>query len=122
MTNKEEAKILRGMVDFDFRKKKNTALSMGWTALRDIDEAKQRIIELADTIDKQNELIKKYQKALDIAADEYRQAAMCSKNFCPRYDKCCVILSDDSSRWSMNEEECRKFALESWKKEAGIEC
>lgn len=36
MTNKEAAKILRGMVDFDFRKKKNTAtvvsaLSVGIT-------------------------------------------------------------------------------------------
>lgn len=33
-----------------------------------IDELKKKVLELCDTIDKQNDLIKKYQKALEMSA------------------------------------------------------
>lgn len=42
----------------------------------DIDELKKKVLELCDTIDKQNDLIKKYQKALEIAADELEGAVL----------------------------------------------
>lgn len=111
MTNKEAAKILRGMVDFDFRKKKNTALTMGWTALRDVDEAKQKIVELADTCDKLNTLVTKYREALDIAADNYEDAANCSYQKCPHYDSC----GESGKNFS-----CADFMRKMWIIEAGI--
>lgn len=110
MTNKEAAKILRGMVDFDFRKKKNTALTMGWTALRDVDEAKQKIVELADTCDKLNTLVTKYQKALERASIDYEYVVCCTPTQCPYYNKCDEMVGS-----------CAAVMLAIWKKEAGLE-
>lgn len=39
-----------------------------------VDELKKKVLELCDTIDKQNDLIKKYQKALRIAASDLEEA------------------------------------------------
>lgn len=41
---------------------------------KNFDELKKKVLELCDTIDKQNDLIKKYQKALMIAADELNES------------------------------------------------
>ena len=35
-----------------------------------VDELKKKVLELCDTIDKQNDYIKKYQRALRVAGDD----------------------------------------------------
>ncbi len=41
---------------------------------KNFNELKKKVLELCDTIDKQNDLIKKYQKALEIAARDLGEA------------------------------------------------
>ena len=118
MTNKEAAKILRGMVDFDFRKKKNTALTMGWTALRDAGEAKSKILELSSTVDKQNDLIRRYQEALRIAFEDFDKLSVCCEGGCPRYAECCA---DDEPDLEDGGYDCEAHMINTWKREAGIE-
>lgn len=79
-----------------------------------VDELKKKVLELCDTIDKQNDLIKKYQKALMIAASDLEEVVIegggcyCS---CPIVDYC---EPDDR-------EECTEKFLRYWKEEVGLE-
>lgn len=111
MTNKEAAQIIMKMFD---EKELNLPIEQ-WQALAEARNALKYVDKLERKIDKLN---KKYQKALDIAADEYRMAAMCSKNFCPRYNECMKRVVNGA--YHASEEECKAFALESWKKEAEL--
>ena len=75
-----------------------------------VDELKKKVLELCDTIDKQNDLIVKYQKAMRIAADELEEAINCDCfNRCPIVDFC-----------DPDERECTKQFLQHWKEKAGI--
>ena len=78
---------------------------------KNIDDLKKKVLELCDTIDKQNDLIVKYQKAIRLAADELEEAIGCDcYNRCPIADYC------DS-----DERECTEQFLQHWKDEVGIE-
>lgn len=76
----------------------------------DIDELKKKVLELCDTIDKQNE---KYRKALMIAADEL-EGAVLEDAGC--YYSCPIVDFCDA-----DETECTEQFLQHWKEEAGIE-
>lgn len=77
-----------------------------------VDELKKKVLELCDTIDKQNDLIKKYQKALRIAGDDIiRTDERC--NVCPSIYFC--------RRKSMTDLACKKTFIEGWEEKAGIE-
>ena len=76
-----------------------------------IDELKKKVLELCDVIDKQNDYIKKYQKALMIAADELNESIDTDcYNRCPIVDYC-----------DQDERECTEQFLQHWKDEVGIE-
>lgn len=79
-----------------------------------VDELKKKVLELCDTIDKQNDLIKKYQKALMIAASDLEEAINEEEGCyysCPIVDYC-----EPGDR-----EECTEKFLQYWKNEVGIE-
>ncbi len=79
---------------------------------KNVDELKKKVLELCDTIDKQNDLIKKYQKALRIAASELENAIDCDcYEYCPIVDYC-----EPGDR-----DECHEKFLQYWREEAGIE-
>lgn len=69
------------------------------------------IIQMGDAMDKQNDLIKKYQKALDIAAENYANDLDCGI-YCPNWEECRGILSFEG---------CKQAILKEWKEAAGIE-
>ena len=82
------------------------------------DELKKKILELCDTIDKQNDLIKKYQIALEIASVDIvksieecvEECSVCSEQiYCEAHKHDTIHL------------DCGEMFLESWKKKAGIE-
>lgn len=79
-----------------------------------VDVLKKKVLELCDTIDKQNDLIKKYQKALRIAASDLEEALNeeggCYYS-CPIVDYCEPV----------DREECTEKFLQYWKEEVGIE-
>lgn len=75
----------------------------------DIDELKKKVLELCDTIDKQNE---KYQKALMIAADEVVANVNCLT---------CPIASICESKYEYTGLTCAEIFVEEWEEEAGIE-
>lgn len=77
-----------------------------------IDELKKKVLELCDTIDKQNDLIVKYQKALRIAGDDIVSTDLCC-NVCPSIYFC--------RKKSMTDLACKKTLIEGWKEKAGIE-
>ncbi len=79
---------------------------------KNVDELKKKVLELCDTIDKQNDLIKKYQKALMIAADEVMANINCSN---------CPIKSICESRYEYTGLTCDEMFVEEWEEEAGIE-
>lgn len=70
---------------------------------KSIDELKKKVLELCDTIDKQNDLIKKYQRALRIAGDDIVNTE--------RYRAVCKI----------SELACKRAFIDGWKEAAGIE-
>ena len=79
---------------------------------KNVDELKKKVLELCDTIDKQNDLIKKYQRALRIAGDDIvnteRYCAVCkSVYFC--------------NKKSISDLACKRTFIEGWKEAAGIE-
>ena len=74
-----------------------------------IDELKKKVLELCDTIDKQNE---KYQKALMIAADEVVANVNCLT---------CPIASICESKYEYTGLTCAEMLVEEWEEEAGIE-
>lgn len=76
---------------------------------KNIDELKKKVLELCDTIDKQNE---KYQKALMIAADEVVANVNCLT---------CPIASICESKYEYTGLTCAEIFVEEWKEEAGIE-
>ena len=76
---------------------------------KNIDELKKKVLELRDTIDKQNE---KYQKALMIAADEVVANVNCLT---------CPIASICESKYEYTGLTCAEMFVEEWKEEAGIE-
>lgn len=75
----------------------------------DIEELKKKVLELCDTIDKQNE---KYRKALMIAADEVVANVNCLT---------CPIASICESKYEYTGLTCAEIFLEEWEEEAGIE-
>ena len=79
---------------------------------KNIDELKKKVLELCDTIDKQNDLIKKYQKALMIAADEVVANINCST---------CPLTSICERKYEYTGLTCSEMFIEEWKEEAGIE-
>ena len=76
---------------------------------KNIDELKKKVLELRDTIDKQNE---KYQKALMIAADDVVANVNCLT---------CPIASICESKYEYTGLTCAEMFVEEWKEEAGIE-
>lgn len=74
-----------------------------------IDELKKKVLELCDTIDKQNE---KYRKALMIAADEVVANVNCLT---------CPIASICESKYEYTGLTCAEIFVEEWEEEAGIE-
>lgn len=77
-----------------------------------VDELKKKVLELCDTIDKQNDLIKKYQKALMIAADEMVDSINCW---------ICPLASICESKREYTGLTCSEMFVEEWGEEAGIE-
>lgn len=76
---------------------------------KNIDELKKKVLELRDTIDKQNE---KYQKAMMIAADDVVANVNCLT---------CPIASICESKYEYTGLTCAEMFVEEWKEEAGIE-
>lgn len=74
-----------------------------------VDELKKKVLELCDTIDKQNE---KYRKALMIAADEVVANVNCL---------ICPIASICESKYEYTGLTCAEIFVEEWEEEAGIE-
>lgn len=74
-----------------------------------VDELKKKVLELCDTIDKQNE---KYRKALMIAADEVVANVNCLT---------CPIASICESKYEYTGLTCAEIFVEEWEEEAGIE-
>ena len=77
-----------------------------------VDELKKKVLELRDVIDKQNDYIKKYQKALMIAADEVVANVNCLT---------CPIASICESEYEYTGLTCAEMFVEEWEEEAGIE-
>lgn len=75
---------------------------------KNIDELKKKVLELCDTIDKQNE---KYQKALMISADEVVANVNCLT---------CPIASICESKYEYTGLTCAEIFVEEWEEEAGI--
>ena len=76
---------------------------------KNVDELKKKVLELRDTIDKQN---KKYQKALMIAADEVVANVNCLT---------CPIASICESKYEYTGTTCAEMFVEEWEEESGIE-
>ena len=76
---------------------------------KNIDELKKKVLELRDTIDKQNE---KYRKALMIAADDVVANVNCLT---------CPIASICESKYEYTGLTCAEMFVEEWEEEAGIE-
>lgn len=77
-----------------------------------VGELKKNVLELCDTIDKQNDLIKKYQKALMIAADNMVDSVSCWT---------CPLASICESKYEYTGLTCSEMFVEEWKEEVGIE-
>lgn len=121
MTNEEAAKILltlSAVYDDDDPYTMKQYWEAGRTALKALsygDEAKQKIVELADTCDKLNTLVTKYQKALELAGRVFMLSGNC--------DECwikdgCDNLCDYKHKTLTG---CKKYAMTFWKKRAGLE-
>ena len=83
-----------------------------------IDELKKKVLELCDVIDKQNDYIKKYQRALEIASvDIVKSIEECVEecSVCPERIYC------EAHKHDTIHLDCGEIFLESWKKKAGIE-
>lgn len=79
---------------------------------KNVDELKNKVLELCDTIDKQNDLIKKYQKALRIAADNMVDSGSCWT---------CPLASICESKYDETGLTCSEKFVEEWGEKAGIE-
>lgn len=76
-----------------------------------VDELKKKVLEFRDVIDKQNDYIKKYQKALMIAADEVVANVNCLT---------CPMASICESKYEYTGLTCAEMFVEEWEEEAGI--
>lgn len=83
-----------------------------------VDELKKKVLELRYTIDKQNDYIEKYQRALEIASvdivrsieESFEECSVCPEQiYCEAHKHDTIHL------------DCGEIFLESWKKKAGIE-
>lgn len=81
-------------------------------SVESVNELKRKVLELCDTIDKQNDLIKKYQKALMIAADEMVDSINCW---------ICPLASICESKYEYTGLTCSEKFVEEWGEKAGIE-
>ena len=77
-----------------------------------VDELRNEVLEFRDVIDKQNDYIKKYQKALMIAADEVVANVNCLT---------CPMASICESKYEYTGLTCAEMFVEEWEEEAGIE-
>jgi hypothetical protein len=77
-----------------------------------VDELKKKVLELRYMIDKKDGEIKKYQKALMIAADEVVANVNCLT---------CPIASICESEYEYTGRTCAEMFVEEWEEEAGIE-
>lgn len=77
-----------------------------------VDELKKKVLELCDTIDKQNDLIKKYQKALRIAADDMVDSVSCWT---------CLLAPICEIKYEYTGLTCSEKFVEEWGEKAGIE-
>lgn len=77
-----------------------------------VDELKKKVLELCDTIDKQNDLIVKYERALRIAADNMVDSVICWT---------CPLASICESKYEYTGLTCSEMFIEEWGEEAGIE-
>ena len=76
-----------------------------------VDELKKKVLELYDVIDKQNDLIEKYETALRIAGDDIvKTDERC--NVCPSIYFC--------KRKSMTDLACKRTFIADWKEKAGL--
>ena len=83
-----------------------------------IDELKKKVLELSDVVDKQNDSIKKYQSALEMASvDIVKIIEECAEecNVCPEQIYC------EAHRHDTIHLDCGEIFLESWKKKIGID-
>lgn len=85
---------------------------------KNIDELKKKVLELCDTIDKQNDYIKKYQIALKLASVDIVKCieeGLEECGVCPEQTYC------EAHKHDTIHLDCGEIFLESWKKKAGIE-
>ena len=83
-----------------------------------IDELKKKVLELSDVVDKQNDFIKKYQSALEMASvDIVKITEECAEECraCPEQIYC------QAHRHDTIHLDCGEILLESWKEKAGID-
>lgn len=73
------------------------------------------IIQMSDAMDKQNDLIKKYQKALELAADSFAHEFSCGVE-CPN----CKDEISNGKYGKIGLEDCKKSLVNNWKRSAGI--
>lgn len=104
MTNEEAAQIITKMFD----DKEITLPIECWQALAEARNALKYVDKLERRVDRAEERVKKYEKALDIASEEYEDLAYCCNDRC---GECNFNLEDKSDEVKLME----------WKKEAGIE-
>lgn len=83
-----------------------------------VDELKKKVRKLYDVIDKQNDSIKKYQMALEIASvDMVKSIEECAEEC----DACPEQIYCQAHRYDTIHLDCGEILLESWKEKAGIE-
>ena len=83
-----------------------------------IDELKKKVLELCDTIDKQNDYIKKYQRALEIASVDI---VKCIEECVEECSVCPEQIYCEAHKHDTIHLDCGEIFLESWTKKAGIE-
>lgn len=82
-----------------------------------VDELKKKVLELRDVIDKQNDYIKKYQIALEMASVDvvkYMEECVEECDVCPERAYC------QEHRHDTIRLDCGEILLESWKEKAGL--
>lgn len=82
-----------------------------------VDELKKKVLELYDVIDKQNDYIKKYQMALELASVDivkYIEEGLEGCETCPERVYCQEYIHD------MTLFDCGNVFLKAWKEKAGL--
>ena len=74
-----------------------------------VNELAKKVLELYDVIDKQNDYIKKYQIALEMASVDVEECDVCPERaYCQEHRHDTIRL------------DCGEILLESWKEKAGL--